>query len=253
MTKMKSKKMTKSTFAIIIMAIVMVAMLAFGGTYAYFTATADGLEGSVQTGSLVLTQDATTFTTMADTKIAPGEYAFGDAGNKEIVSLKHKNTIASYVFVEFDVAPVDIDGKLVAKTGENTYVDVFDIQLTTNDDATQGWKKLQDGVYYYEVTTLYESGEAKALPNFEFSVLFNTAVQSNNAQTGGETHNVYVESGETGSETYTQASTIMGVTLSAKLNFASIQKAIYGDNVASAYADAFDVASKDAGTRTERA
>ena len=38
MTKMKSKKMTKSTFAVIIMAVAMVAMLAFGGTYAYFTA-----------------------------------------------------------------------------------------------------------------------------------------------------------------------------------------------------------------------
>ena len=38
--KLKSKKMSKSTFAVILMAIAMIAMLAFGGTYAYFTASA---------------------------------------------------------------------------------------------------------------------------------------------------------------------------------------------------------------------
>ena len=51
---MKSKKMTKSTFAIIIMAIIMVAMLAFGGTYAYFTATAYTKSASVTTGTIRL-------------------------------------------------------------------------------------------------------------------------------------------------------------------------------------------------------
>ena len=65
MTKLKSKKMTKSTFAVIIMAIAMVAMLAFGGTYAYFTATAGaGLEGTVHTAEVKLTTaaDSVTFT-----------------------------------------------------------------------------------------------------------------------------------------------------------------------------------------------
>ena len=57
---MKSKKMTKSTFAIIIMAIAMVAMLAFGGTYAYFTATAGtGKQGSFHTAKVELTTEAT--------------------------------------------------------------------------------------------------------------------------------------------------------------------------------------------------
>ena len=55
MTKMKSKKMTKSTFAIIIMGIVMVAMLAFGGTFAYFTAkTSDKQSGAITTGLISL-------------------------------------------------------------------------------------------------------------------------------------------------------------------------------------------------------
>ena len=55
---MKSKKMTKSTFAIIIMAIAMVAMLAFGGTYAYFTATAQDKTGSIKTSHVKLSTTA---------------------------------------------------------------------------------------------------------------------------------------------------------------------------------------------------
>ena len=54
MTKMKSKKMTKSTFAIIIMGIVMVAMLAFGGTFAYVTATANNATGTAKTALIKL-------------------------------------------------------------------------------------------------------------------------------------------------------------------------------------------------------
>ena len=49
---MKSKKMTKSTFAIIIMAVAMVAMLAFGGTYAYFTSTAAEKVATISTGKI---------------------------------------------------------------------------------------------------------------------------------------------------------------------------------------------------------
>ena len=61
MTKAK-KKMTKSTFVIIIMAVAMVAMLAFGGTFAYFTATADTKSGSTKTGVITLSTDNTTIT-----------------------------------------------------------------------------------------------------------------------------------------------------------------------------------------------
>ena len=50
---MKSKKMTKSTFAIIIMGIVMVAMLAFGGTFAYFTAKTSAIKSDPITTGLI--------------------------------------------------------------------------------------------------------------------------------------------------------------------------------------------------------
>ena len=53
----KSKKMKKSTFAIVIMSILMVAMLAFGGTYAYFTASATGSSKSVKMGHVIIETD----------------------------------------------------------------------------------------------------------------------------------------------------------------------------------------------------
>ena len=74
MTKTKKKKMSKSTFAIIIMAVVMVAMLAFGGTYAYFTATATKKStGEFTTGSIKLesNKEATFVTGLKD--VVPGD------------------------------------------------------------------------------------------------------------------------------------------------------------------------------------
>ena len=74
MTKTKKKKMSKSTFAIIIMAVVMVAMLAFGGTYAYFTATATTKStGEFTTGSIKLeaNDDAIFVTGLKD--VVPGD------------------------------------------------------------------------------------------------------------------------------------------------------------------------------------
>ena len=74
MTKTKKKKMSKSTFAIIIMAIAMVAMLAFGGTYAYFTATATTkTTGEFTTGSIKLeANDDKTFVASL-TNVVPGD------------------------------------------------------------------------------------------------------------------------------------------------------------------------------------
>ena len=74
MTKTKKKKMSKSTFAIIIMAIAMVAMLAFGGTYAYFTATATKkTTGEFTTGSIKLEANDDAILTASLTNVVPGD------------------------------------------------------------------------------------------------------------------------------------------------------------------------------------
>lgn len=74
MTKTKKKKMSKSTFAIIIMAVVMVAMLAFGGTYAYFTATATKkTTGEFTTGSIKLESNKEATFVSGLTNVVPGD------------------------------------------------------------------------------------------------------------------------------------------------------------------------------------
>ena len=128
MTKMKSKKMNKSTFAIVIMAIVMVAILAFGGTYAYFTANAVGESVSnIKTAQLILRNLGTDGNEARlkydDAKqVVPGDYVFGsgvlnpdseddiyewqrihlDLGRNGNDSVQGTNA-ASYVFVTINV------------------------------------------------------------------------------------------------------------------------------------------------------
>ena len=97
MTKMKSKKMAKSTFAIIIMGIVMVAMLAFGGTFAYFTATADkaSTEG-IKTATVQL--GAITGLTTTATKVQSGDVIVGSD-----IEIANSSNIATWVFVAYQV------------------------------------------------------------------------------------------------------------------------------------------------------
>ena len=89
MTKMKSKKMTKSTFAIIIMAIAMVAMLAFGGTYAYFTAQTKTLNtGELTIGTVKLTSDGTAKIAATGTILPGATLISGNIGYTNAATVK---------------------------------------------------------------------------------------------------------------------------------------------------------------------
>ena len=105
MTKMKSKKMTKSTFAIIIMAIAMVAMLAFGGTYAYFTDNANFTVTSGQTGRISLTSGTTFTQTTVQKNIVPGEKVFAQDATLTVVDESNR---AAYIFIEFNITAADV-------------------------------------------------------------------------------------------------------------------------------------------------
>ena len=106
MTKMKSKKMTKSTFAVIIMAIAMVAMLAFGGTYAYFTATTTQQSDSVVTGTVKLNNAA--FTLVSSGVVVPGMELL-EEDNKVVVT--DESNVNTYIFVEIElVANTKVSG-----------------------------------------------------------------------------------------------------------------------------------------------
>ena len=134
MTKTKSKKMTKSTFAIIIMAVVMVAMLAFGGTYAYFTATASEKTTSFSTGSVKLTSSGTFTASLAD--VVPGDSLTTGA----ITLTSTTEGTAAYLAIEFkltatkDAQPVDLSGTSLE---------------TVTELLTEGWYSAGDNIYIW--------------------------------------------------------------------------------------------------------
>ena len=149
MTKLKSKKMSKSTFAIIIMAIAMVAMLAFGGTYAYFTSSASGLGGTAYAAKIKLSASGDSFTQVSTlTKVLPTEKLFAA---EDTLTITDESNRASYIFVSVKV-------EAFKKTGEGTYSATADSTSTldlSDGIAISGGKtfaSVSTGVYGFLTT-----------------------------------------------------------------------------------------------------
>ena len=109
----KINKFGKSTFMIAILSFVLVAVLAFGGTYAYFSAVAGRAAGTVKTGHLSLAIDgnddslidAINDLTVASNTIAePGQLLVGenDTTGKTVTATVNTN-IDYYIRVKFEV------------------------------------------------------------------------------------------------------------------------------------------------------
>ena len=155
MTKTKKKKMSKSTFAIIIMAIAMVAMLAFGGTYAYFTATATKkTTGEFTTGSIKLEANDDASFTGSLTNVVPGDELSTGALTLETTSSGTDSYIAIRVTIEATDAldaPLSLAGTSLASpsgllsgtpytgstwvAGSGSYANVFVLAATTTPTA----------------------------------------------------------------------------------------------------------------------
>ena len=176
MTKMKSKKMTKSTFAIIIMAIAMVALMAFGGTYAYFTATTEkkSVEG-LSTGTVHLT--ASTIAASPDAaeieanKVVPGQKVAGR------VTIANASDVSTYVFVKIvaKLEGVDASNQVTAEKdlAEGKYMLDFAAGVAGANEVAKTLAQYEDvaGVYYFETApgdanktlAIYESVTFKAI------------------------------------------------------------------------------------------
>lgn len=155
MTKTKKKKMSKSTFAIIIMAIAMVAMLAFGGTYAYFTATATKkTTGEFTTGSIKLEANDDAKFTASLTNVVPGDELSTGALTLETTSSGTDSYIAIRVTItakDSSDAPLSLAGTSLASpsgllsstpytgstwvAGSGSYAKVFVLAATTTPKA----------------------------------------------------------------------------------------------------------------------
>ena len=115
---MKSKKMTKSTVAIIIMAIAMVAMLAFGGTYAFFTATANKDAATFETGYVKLSANGA-LTALNLENVMPGQELVAANAIKLTVDTTEEGNYVAIKFVitakdaaDQDINPADLKTKL---------------------------------------------------------------------------------------------------------------------------------------------
>ena len=104
------------------MAVVMVAMLAFGGTYAYFTASANKLTDDVLTGKVTLT---TASTLVLQANVVPTQTLFNDT----ITYSAGDSTVDTWVFVKFDAKFEGVTSNLdevltIAAVNSNTWEDL---------------------------------------------------------------------------------------------------------------------------------
>ncbi len=221
MTKMKSKKMNKSTFAIIIMALVMVAMIAFGGTYAYFTATADAKTETFKTA--IISLNNVTSLTKADSydnDIVPGQYLYGsyaatDTTTGDTVSANYQvmdlnpgtaansdlTSVDVFVFAKLEVSAVIHgvnDGKAVKLVFNNKHANkgksIMNIFSMPNS-SSYAWTKMSTTAsgaagaaasgfeaYYFDLK------DGEDLHDFCFKLRFDPYVQADRLQkdaTGG--------------------------------------------------------------------
>ena len=157
MTKMKSKKMTKSTFAIIIMGIVMVAMLAFGGTFAYFTAKSNSETSSkLTTGYVHLTSNGAITSINVENVMPTQTILEADAAKLTVTT---SETTGNYVAIKFTITATDKNGTAIsAEDLASAGLSADSIVATTGE----GWYKIKDGQYVYgtnATTAVAKTGE----------------------------------------------------------------------------------------------
>ena len=133
----KYKKVTKSAFAIVALSLILVAVLAFGGTYAYFSAK-ETANGTITMGTLGLSE--LTLTVQTD-KIVPGQDAL-----KAPVTFTSSDTTDIPMIMLAKVEITDVDSASI------------DAAATVNDT----WESVagHDGFYAYKGTGYKTAGTA---------------------------------------------------------------------------------------------
>ena len=148
-----------------IMAIAMVAMLAFGGTYAYFTAATENMTGQLKTGTVKLTTTATA-TTAFTANVLPG-----DSLIKSDIEYAVETTDAqgNYVTVRVELTS-DATGFVGAVMAEGFTVGTGWTEISCSDGV---------GIFYKKVN----SGEAATLEAANFVLPVSFGGEANQAPT----------------------------------------------------------------------
>lgn len=215
MTKTKKKKMSKSTFAIIIMAVVMVAMLAFGGTYAYFTATATKkTTGDFTTGSIKLeANDEATFVTGL-TDVVPGDAL---TTGPLTLTTTSKGT-DSYIAIKVTIKATDAKGATLVLDG--TSLESAKGLLATEPTTGSTW--VAGSGNYTNVFVLAATDTPKAVATAQTIKITDAALifqaDDNWDQTTAD-----------GSADYISDSKLMGATLNITIEARSVQSKNWND------------------------
>lgn len=139
----KYKKLTKSTFAIIALSLVLVAVLAFGGTYAYFSANANA-SGSITTGTLKLTATSETLTLSAtEDSLVPNQSV-----EVKMDNFKLEGNTVSALRMKLEITGITGTGAPDLATAKT----MFELTLTAAASPAItdfGWSAEQDDNYYY--------------------------------------------------------------------------------------------------------
>ena len=122
------------------MAIAMVAMLAFGGTYAYFTsATTESLSGDIHTATVNLTKDGTALTLSGHVKeLLPSETVtttatFNDGSTRGTWVL-FKIDDEALVEAAFTVSAMKVDGVALEETTDGSGVFYYENSQASDDE-----------------------------------------------------------------------------------------------------------------------
>ena len=207
MTKLKSKKMSKSTFAIIIMAIAMVAMLAFGGTYAYFTAQATTIERSNVTTAKVQISTTAPDNFAVAKKVVSGSYVIGALNTPATIAVTNASDVETFIIVKAAALVTIGEDKKEVVVGDATDGEAL-VDLTIT-----GWTELSAGVYYKKVAASAQPGELSVTAKINEDLVAN---RTQNGDSYTATSNAYIKGGA-------NIEDIMEKTVSITLEFKAIQ------------------------------
>ncbi len=149
----KINKLGKSTFVIAILSFVLVAVLAFGGTYAYFSATVAQKTDSITMGTLnlSLTADSADVTAESTNKIFVTGFAVPNQKiilDKELAVDLGTTNINAYVRVQAKVEVLDSEGNDTLFTDEITTQDgLTEADVVGFNTTVAGWT-YHEGFFY---------------------------------------------------------------------------------------------------------
>ena len=148
----KINKVGKSTFVIAILSLLLVAVLAFGGTYAYFSAKTQAFEGDITMGALYvdLTDEDGDTIVLGDIEIAqPNQEILNEEYVVNLTKGSDVSTINAFVRVKVEANLTSLtvkDGKFDGiPTAESAVTPTTLFTITAGD----GWYQHTDGYAYY--------------------------------------------------------------------------------------------------------